>query len=58
MKKGGAIAILTVMLTGLLAWGGTSIIDHGERISVNETKLELLQEVRDDVKTLLLRTKE
>ena len=37
MKKLGAATILATMLTGLLAWGGTTIFDHESRISKNET---------------------
>jgi len=53
----GAIAILTTMIAGLLAWGGTSIQENNNRIIVLETKEEtyrqLLKEVRDDVKVIL-----
>jgi len=56
MKKQGAFAIIgTMILIPFLVWGGNKIVSHGERISVNETKLELLKEVRDDIKILLQR---
>ena len=57
MKKGAVAILATMIIVPLLAWGGSKLVDHGERISVNETKLELLQEVRNDVKILLRRTK-
>ena len=58
MKKQAAFTILaTMILIPFLVWGGNKIVSHGERISVNETKLELLKEVRNDVKILLRRSK-
>lgn len=59
MIKGGAIAILTTMLGGLLAWGGNTMVENGNRLTRLEAKeestKELLKEVRNDVKILLQR---
>jgi len=57
----GAVAILTAILTGLVAWGGTSIQKNNDRIirleSRAESSRELLKEVRDDVKIILRKVK-
>lgn len=53
MKHIGAVSILTTMLLGLLAWGGTNIVSHGERIKANEVNLKsdraILIYIRDKV---------
>lgn len=56
MTKAGAIAILTTIMLGLVGWAGTTIVDHGDRLTKVETsrqyESEMLKEIRDDVKDL------
>ena len=63
MKQIGAVSILTTMLLGLLAWGGTQIsnnktdiarVDAIQKIHY-EAHQEMLKEIRGDVKLLLQR---
>ena len=57
MQKIGAWAILITIITGLSASAGSMLMDHAERITRVEEKektdRQLLQEVRDDIKTIL-----
>ena len=49
MRKDGAIAILTVMLTGLLSWAGLQITDNRENIAKLQTgddyQIRMLQRI-------------
>lgn len=59
MKKQAAFTILaTMVLIPFLVWGGNKLVDHGERLSVVETKeentKELLDKMDKKLDTLLL----
>lgn len=64
MIKAGAVSILTTVFSGLLAWGAVQIVEVKSDISSakvrienlrdqDKQQLELLQEVRQDIKILL-----
>lgn len=57
MQKIGAIAIITGMIIPWLIFVSLSTFGHDKDISVINEKLRVLEEVRQDVKTLLQRTK-
>jgi hypothetical protein len=61
MKKFGAVSILTTIFLGLLAWGGSQVIENKTQLArLNEsdsTQKELLKEIRSDIKVLLQRRK-
>lgn len=56
MKQVGAIAILSTMLIGLVAWAGNNIVNHGLDIAIlkanEKNNKEILLEIRQDVKEL------
>jgi hypothetical protein len=49
MQKGGAIAILTVMLTGLLSWAGIQVVENSKDITALKTgdiyQIRMLQRI-------------
>jgi hypothetical protein len=54
--KSGAIAILTVIFTGLMSWAGLQVVEHSEDISSLKTgdkyQIQMLREIRDDIKEI------
>ena len=54
--KSGAIAILTVIFTGLMSWAGLQVVEHSEDISSLKTgdkyQIQMLKEIRDDIKEI------
>lgn len=54
--KSGAIAILTVIFTGLMSWAGLQVVEHSEDISSLKTgdkyQILMLREIRDDIKEI------
>lgn len=56
MKKEGAIAILTIIFTGLMSWAGVQVVEHSEDISSLKTgdkyQIQMLREIRDDIKEI------
>ena len=49
MQKGSAIAILTVMLTGLLSWAGIQVVENSKDITALKTgdiyQIRMLQRI-------------
>ena len=60
MKQIGAIAILSTMLLGFLAWGGSQIIDNKTDIAGLKENIKssliMQSEIRTDIKKLLERS--
>jgi hypothetical protein len=56
MMRSGAIAILTVIFTGLMSWAGLQVVEHSEDISSLKTgdkyQILMLREIRDDIKEI------
>jgi len=54
--KSGAIAILTIIFTGLMSWAGLQVVEHSEDISSLKTgdkyQIQMLREIRDDIKEI------
>lgn len=54
--RSGAIAILTVIFTGLMSWAGLQVVEHSEDISSLKTgdkyQIQMLREIRDDIKEI------
>lgn len=54
--RSGAIAILTVIFTGLMSWAGLQVVEHSEDISSLKTgdkyQILMLREIRDDIKEI------
>ena len=54
--KSGAVAILTVIFTGLMSWAGLQVVEHSEDISSLKTgdkyQIQMLREIRDDIKEI------
>ena len=54
--KSGAVAILTVIFTGLMSWAGLQVVEHSEDISSLKTgdkyQILMLREIRDDIKEI------
>ena len=54
--KSGAVAILTVIFTGLMSWAGLQVVEHREDISSLKTgdkyQILMLREIRDDIKEI------
>lgn len=54
--RSGAIAILTVIFTGLMSWAGLQVVEHSEDISSLKTgdkyQIQMLKEIRDDIKEI------
>jgi len=55
MKQLGAISIITGMIIPWLIFISVKTFSHDASISVMDEKLRILEEVRQDVKTLLQR---
>lgn len=66
MKKDGAVGILIVMVTGFLGWLGSVSYDNSTRVERHSAEiknlhehdtqqLEMLKEMRHDIKTLIRR---
>lgn len=56
MKKEGAIAILTIIFTGLMSWAGVQVVDNVKEISRlktgDEYQIRMLLEIRTDIKEI------
>lgn len=54
--RSGAVAILTVIFTGLMSWAGLQVVEHSEDISSLKTgdkyQIQMLREIRDDIKEI------
>jgi hypothetical protein len=57
MQKLGALTIISGMITPWLIFISIKTFDHDGQISIINEKLRILEEVRQDVKTLLYRSK-
>ena len=57
IMKGMAIAILTTMISGLLAWAGSTISQHGRDIAKLQAHRQTLHQdvkvIKQDVKHIL-----
>lgn len=54
--RSGAIAILTVIFTGLMSWAGLQVVEHSKEISSlktgDEYQIKMLYEIRSDIKEI------
>ena len=54
--RSGAVAILTVIFTGLMSWAGLQVVEHSEDISSLKTgdkyQIQMLREIRSDIKEI------